>query len=172
MVAAYKKHLRIREIENVEAFLDEQSGEIGIFKGKTVVESVEDAQIQILKTFKMIQEYKEENPDVKFLCILDSLGALVAEKVLRDADKDKVASENANNQNFCTECGNQLLNQPVNNITNKILCSIILYMLFYIKKTKNINEKIPTSTDKKESKTTYHSGSFLNEKPKSIFKIL
>ena len=58
-----------------------------------LVESVEDAQIQILKTFKMIQEYKEENPEVKFLCILDSLGALVAEKVLRDADKDKVASE-------------------------------------------------------------------------------
>ena len=27
MVAAYKKHLRIKEIENVEAFLDEQSGE-------------------------------------------------------------------------------------------------------------------------------------------------
>ena len=58
-----------------------------------LVESVEDAQIQILKTFKSIQEFKEENPDAKFLCILDSLGALVAEKVIRDADKDKVASE-------------------------------------------------------------------------------
>ena len=40
MVAAYKKHLRLKEVQNVEAFLDEQSGEIGIFKGKTVVESV------------------------------------------------------------------------------------------------------------------------------------
>lgn len=58
-----------------------------------LVESVEDAQIQILKTFKMIQEYKQDDPNVRFLCILDSLGALVAEKVLRDADKDKVASE-------------------------------------------------------------------------------
>ena len=38
MVAAYKKHLRLKEVQNVEAFLDEQSGEIGIFKGKTVVE--------------------------------------------------------------------------------------------------------------------------------------
>ena len=58
-----------------------------------LVSSVEEAQLQILKTFKMIQEYKEENADAKFLCVLDSLGALVAEKVLRDADKDKVASE-------------------------------------------------------------------------------
>jgi RecA/RadA recombinase len=58
-----------------------------------LVESVEDAQIQILKTFKMIQDYKESDPNCKFLCVLDSLGALVAEKVLRDADKDKVASE-------------------------------------------------------------------------------
>lgn len=41
----------------------------------------------------MIQEYKKEDPNCKFLCVLDSLGALVAEKVLRDADKDKVASE-------------------------------------------------------------------------------
>ena len=47
MVAAYKKHLRIKEIENVEAFLDEQSGEIGIFKGKVVVESVEDPDNEI-----------------------------------------------------------------------------------------------------------------------------
>ena len=47
MVAAYKKHLRIKEIENVEAFLDEQSGEIGIFKGKTVVDKVEDPDNEI-----------------------------------------------------------------------------------------------------------------------------
>ena len=42
MVAAYKKHLKVKELSNVEAILDEQAGEIGIFKGKTVVESVED----------------------------------------------------------------------------------------------------------------------------------
>ena len=73
-----------------------------------LVQSIEDAQLQILKTFKMIQEYKEENPDVKFLCILDSLGALVAEKVLRDADKDKVASEMGGRAKLCLE-GNTLV---------------------------------------------------------------
>lgn len=66
-----------------------------------LVSSVEDAQIQILKTFNMIQEFKEENPEAKFLCILDSLGALVAEKVLRDAEKDKVASEMGGRAKMC-----------------------------------------------------------------------
>lgn len=58
-----------------------------------LVSSVEDAQLQILKTYSQIEEYKKEDPDVKFLCILDSLGALVPEKLLRDANNDKVASE-------------------------------------------------------------------------------
>lgn len=58
-----------------------------------LVESVEDAQKQILKTFDMIKEYKDNNPDCKFLCVLDSLGGLVAEKLFRDAEKDKVTSE-------------------------------------------------------------------------------
>ena len=58
-----------------------------------LVQSVEEAQIQILRTYSEIQEFKKENPEVKFLCILDSLGALVPEKVIRDAEKDKVASE-------------------------------------------------------------------------------
>ena len=58
-----------------------------------LVENVEDAQIKILDTFNMIIEYKEKDPDAKFLCVLDSLGALVAAKVLRDAEKDKVVSE-------------------------------------------------------------------------------
>lgn len=58
-----------------------------------LVSSVEDAQLQILKTYSQIEEFKKEDPDVKFLCILDSLGALVPEKLLRDANNDKVASE-------------------------------------------------------------------------------
>ena len=58
-----------------------------------LVENVEDAQIKILDTFNMIIEYKEKDPNAKFLCVLDSLGALVAAKVLRDAEKDKVVSE-------------------------------------------------------------------------------
>ena len=31
MVAAYKKHMRVKDAANIEAILDEQSGEIGVF---------------------------------------------------------------------------------------------------------------------------------------------
>lgn len=58
-----------------------------------LVKSVEDAQLKILQVYNEIMEFKKENPDAKFLCVLDSLGGLVAEKVLLDADKGKVASE-------------------------------------------------------------------------------
>lgn len=58
-----------------------------------LVSSIEDAQLKILDTYNTITEIKKENPEARFLCVLDSLGALVAEKVLRDADKGKVASE-------------------------------------------------------------------------------
>lgn len=42
MVAAYKKHMHIKESTNIEAILDEQSGEIGVFSTKLVVNEVED----------------------------------------------------------------------------------------------------------------------------------
>jgi len=62
-----------------------------------LVENVEDAQLKILEVYNGIQEImdnvKEGEPKPRFLCVLDSLGALVAEKVLRDADKGKVTSE-------------------------------------------------------------------------------
>lgn len=60
-----------------------------------LVENVEDAQLQIMRVYNMIKEFKEKNPDddLKFLCVLDSLGGLVAEKTLTDADKGKVAAE-------------------------------------------------------------------------------
>jgi recombination protein RecA len=58
-----------------------------------LVETVEDAQTKILDTFNMIMEYKEKDPDAKFMCVLDSLGALVPAKLFRDAEKDKVVSE-------------------------------------------------------------------------------
>ena len=68
-----------------------------------LVQSVEEAQLQILNVYNMIQEFKEKNPDedVKFLCVLDSLCALVAEKVTRDADKGKVASEMGGRAKLC-----------------------------------------------------------------------
>ena len=47
MVAAYKKHMHIKEATNIEAILDEQSGEIGVFRTKLVVDDVEDPDTQI-----------------------------------------------------------------------------------------------------------------------------
>ncbi len=41
MVAAYKKHMHIKEATNIEAILDESSGEIGVFMTKVVVKEVE-----------------------------------------------------------------------------------------------------------------------------------
>ena len=59
-----------------------------------LVSDVEDAQVKILDTFNMITEYKKEkDPNAKFMCVLDSLGALVPSKLFKDAEKDKVVSE-------------------------------------------------------------------------------
>lgn len=66
-----------------------------------LVSSVEDAQIKILDTYNTITEIKQENPEARFLCVLDSLGALVADKVIRDADKGKVASEMGGRAKVC-----------------------------------------------------------------------
>ena len=101
MVAAYKKHLRIKEIENVEAFLDEQSGEIGIFKGKTVVESVEDPDNEIsLAEAKEIDEAVELGDEVKLEVTPEQFGRIAAQaanKVLtqriREAERNLVLNE-------------------------------------------------------------------------------
>ena len=47
MVTAYKKTIKQKEVPNVEAILDEQSGEIGVFRTKLVVETVEDEDFEI-----------------------------------------------------------------------------------------------------------------------------
>jgi RecA/RadA recombinase len=58
------------------------------------VRSVEDATVQILQTYEAIEKIKEEDPDSRFLCILDSLGALVSNKLIDDAlVKNRQASD-------------------------------------------------------------------------------
>ena len=58
-----------------------------------LVDSVQDAAVKILAVYKQIERFKEENPDYKALMILDSLGALVNNKFINDAEKGKVVSE-------------------------------------------------------------------------------
>jgi N utilization substance protein A len=101
MVAAYKKHLHIKEIENVEAFLDEQSGEIGIFKGKTVVESVEDPDNEIsLAEAKEIDEAVELGDEVKLEVTPEQFGRIAAQAAnqvltqrIREAERNLVLNE-------------------------------------------------------------------------------
>ena len=101
MVAAYKKHLRIKEIENVEAYLDEQSGEIGIFKGKTVVDSVEDPDNEIsLIEAKEIDEDVELGDEVKLEVTPEQFGRIAAQAAnqvltqrIREAERNLVLNE-------------------------------------------------------------------------------
>ena len=60
MVAAYKRHMHLKEADNIEGLLDEQSGEIGVFRTKVVVETVEDSDTQI-----SLEDAKKINKNVK-----------------------------------------------------------------------------------------------------------
>jgi len=60
MVTAYKKHIRAHEITNITAHVDEASGEIGVFRVKTVVKKVEDELSEIT-----LADAKKLDPDVK-----------------------------------------------------------------------------------------------------------
>lgn len=101
MVAAYKKHMRVKEIENIEAFLDEQSGEIGIFKGKTVVSSVEDPDNEIsLAEAKEIDEAVELGDEVKLEVTPEQFGRIAAQAAnqvltqrIREAERNLVLNE-------------------------------------------------------------------------------
>lgn len=101
MVAAYKKHLRVKEIENVEAILDEQGGEIGIFKGKTVVEKVEDEENEIsLIDAKEIDEDVELGDEVKLEVTPEQFGRIAAQAAnqvltqrIREAERNLVLNE-------------------------------------------------------------------------------
>ncbi len=101
MVAAYKKHLRVKEIENVEAILDEQGGEIGIFKGKTVVKKVADEENEIsLKDAKEIDEDVELGDEVKLEVTPEQFGRIAAQAAnqvltqrIREAERNLVLNE-------------------------------------------------------------------------------
>lgn len=101
MVAAYKKHLRVKEITNVEAILDEQAGEIGIFKGKIVVENVEDEENEIsLADAKEIDEDVEVGDEVRLEVTPEQFGRIAAQAAnqvltqrIREAERNLVLNE-------------------------------------------------------------------------------
>lgn len=101
MVAAYKKHMRNKEATNIEAILDEQSGEIGVFSTKVVVDSVEDDETQIsLAEAKEIDEDVEAGDEVKLEVTPEQFGRIAAQAAkqvltqrIREAERNLVLNE-------------------------------------------------------------------------------
>ena len=101
MVAAYKKHMRTKEATNIEAILDEQSGEIGVFSTKVVVDKVEDPETQIsLDDAKEIDEDVELDDEVKIEVTPDQFGRIAAQAAkqvitqrIREAERNLVLQE-------------------------------------------------------------------------------
>ena len=102
MVAAYKKHMKVgKEVTNIEAILDEQSGEIGVFATKEVVKNVEDPDLQIeLKDALEIAEDVEEGDELKIEVTPDQFGRIAAQSAkqvitqrIREAERNLVLNE-------------------------------------------------------------------------------
>ena len=103
MVAGYKKHMHIKDATNIEAILDEQSGEIGVFRTKLVVEngSVENEDEQIsLDDAKEIVEDVEVGDEVKIEVTPEQFGRIAAQSAkqvitqrIREAERNLVLQE-------------------------------------------------------------------------------
>ena len=101
LVAAYKKHIKDKDATNVEAILDEQSGEIGVFRTKVVVSEVEDENIEIsLTDAKEIDEDVELDDEVKIEVTPENFGRVAAQSAkqvitqrIREAERKMVLDE-------------------------------------------------------------------------------
>ena len=101
MVAAYKRHLRIKEATNTQSILDEQSGEIGVFRTKVVVDNVEDPDLEIsLEDAKEIDEDVEVDDEVKIEVTPEQFGRIAAQTAkqvitqrIRDAERNNILNE-------------------------------------------------------------------------------
>lgn len=101
MVTAYKKHIKAKEANNVEAILDEQSGEIGVFRTKVVVDTVEDPDTEIsLEDAKEIDDEVELEDEVKIEVTPENFGRIAAQSAkqvitqrIREAERKLVLDE-------------------------------------------------------------------------------
>lgn len=108
MVAAYKKHMHIKEANNIEAILDEQSGEIGVFMTKVVVKEVEtdeegnlkETEQISLKDAKEIDDDVDLEDEVKIEVTPDQFGRIAAQSAkqvitqrIREAERNLVLNE-------------------------------------------------------------------------------
>ena len=101
LVAAYKNHIRDKDAENVEAILDESTGEIGVFRTKVVVEEVENEDLEIsLEDAKEIDEEVEIDDEVKIEVTPENFGRIAAQSAkqvitqrIREAERKLVLDE-------------------------------------------------------------------------------
>ena len=101
MVAAYKRHFRIKEATNVEAYLDKETSEIGILRTKVVVEEVQDPEYEIsLADAKEIDEEVEVEDEVKIEDTPEQFGRIAAQTAkqvltqrIRDAERNNILNE-------------------------------------------------------------------------------
>lgn len=66
-----------------------------------VIENVEDATVKIFNVLKNIDEANDEN--LKFMCILDSLGGLIENKLYTDAEKGKQVAQMGGRAKKCND---------------------------------------------------------------------
>lgn len=101
LVAAYKKHIRDKEAENIESILDEETGEIGVFRTKLVVKTVEDENMEIsLEDAKEIDEDVDLEDEVKIEVTPDDFGRIAAQAAkqvitqrIREAERKLILDE-------------------------------------------------------------------------------
>ena len=101
LVAAYKKHIKDKDATNVEAILDDETGEIGVFRTKVVVNDVKDENVEIsLEDAKEIDEDVEIDDEVKIEVTPENFGRVAAQSAkqvitqrIREAERKLVLDE-------------------------------------------------------------------------------
>lgn len=101
MVTAYKKQIKDKMAPNVKAILNEKQGEIGIFREKTVVETVEDEYLEItLKDAKKVDTEVELEGTVDIEVTPSDFGRIAAQSAkqvitqrIREAERQLVLNE-------------------------------------------------------------------------------
>lgn len=101
MVTAYKKHIRSHDVGNVKAVVDEQKGEIGVFREKNIVEEVTDELLEItLEEAKKLDKTSELGGIVSIEVTPDDFGRIAAQSAkqvitqrIREAERKLVLDE-------------------------------------------------------------------------------
>lgn len=101
MVTAYKKHVHIKESSNLEAEIDEETCEIGIFRTKQIVEEVEDPSLEIsLEEAQELLEDAEVGDEIKIEVTPDNFGRIAAQSAkqvitqrIREAERKIILDE-------------------------------------------------------------------------------